>query len=103
MEGDQDDRVVDHDAGQAEEAEHRQDGEVDAQQPGAEDGADQHERVLCRSGSFISPDLEDEARSPKAVRIPWPARSRFEQSGAEEQALLTEGYRPGLERLGYSL
>ena len=23
--------------------------------------------------------------------------------GAEEQALLTEGYRPGLERLGYSL
>ena len=46
---------------------------------------------------------EDEAWRPEAVRIPWSARFRFEQSGAEEQALLTEGCRPRLERLGYSL
>ena len=52
---------------------------------------------------FISPDLEDEAWLREAARIPRPARSRFRQLGAEEQALLTEGCRPGLERLGYPL
>ena len=52
---------------------------------------------------FISPDLEDEAWLREAARIPRAVRSRFRQLGAEEQALLTEGCRPGLERLGYPL
>ncbi len=52
---------------------------------------------------FISPDLEDEAWLREAARIPQPARSRFEQLRAEELALLSEGCRPGLERLGYPL
>ena len=52
---------------------------------------------------FISPDLEDEAWLREAARIPRSARSRFKQLGAEELALLSEGCRPGLERLGYPL
>ena len=57
----------------------------------------------CDHDAGQAEEAEDEAWLPEAVRIPRPARSRFEQSGAEEQALLTEGCRPGLERLGYSL
>ena len=52
---------------------------------------------------FISPSLEDEAWLREAARIPRPSRARFKQLGAEELALLTEGCRPGLERLGYPL
>ena len=52
---------------------------------------------------FIDPGLEDDAWLREAARIPQPQRSRFTQLGAEEQALLTEGCRPGLERLGYPL
>ena len=52
---------------------------------------------------FISPDLEDETWLREAARIPRPVPPRFKQLGAEEQALLTEGCRPGLERLGYPL
>ena len=52
---------------------------------------------------FIDPGLEDEDWLREAVRIPRRTPSRFAQLGAEDRAALTEGCRPGLERLGYPL
>lgn len=52
---------------------------------------------------FIDPSLEDEGWLREVARIPRPLPSRFDQLGADERAMLTEGCRPGLERLGYPL
>ena len=52
---------------------------------------------------FISPVLENEAWIAEAAGIPRQTRSRFAQLDPQEQRLITEACRPGLERLGYAL
>ncbi len=61
------------------------------------------EREVRRIVRFISPDLDNEQWVREASRIPKPSVSKFEQLGLQEQAMLTEACRPGLERLGYSV
>ena len=61
------------------------------------------EREVRRIVRFISPDLGNEDWVREAARIPRPTGSKFERLGPEEQAVLTEACRPGLERLGYSV
>ena len=61
------------------------------------------EREVRRIVRFVSPDLDNEDWVREASRIPRPTRSKFERLGLEEQAVLTEACRPGLERLGYSV
>ena len=50
---------------------------------------------------FIDPGLEDEDWLREAVHIPRRTPSRFAELGAEDRAMLTDGCRPRLERLGY--
>ena len=61
------------------------------------------EREVRRIVRFISPDLDNEDWVRNASGIPRPTRSKFERLRPEEQAILTESCRPGLERLGYSV
>ena len=61
------------------------------------------EREVRRIIRFVSPDLDNEDWVREASRIPRPTRSKFERLGREEQAILTEACRPGLERLGYAV
>ena len=61
------------------------------------------EAQIRRIIRFIDPGLQDENWLREAIRIPRRTPSRFAQLGTEDRGRLTEGCRPGLERLGYSL